>query len=306
MEAFLSPSRPVNQFFGLYPGIVVDNVDPEKRYRVKVKFPWMMESEEKYVDVKDKEEMRSTWCRISSPMAGTNKHEGGETDELRGFFGLPEKDDEVVVAFMFGSFREPIIMGQMYNGKDLPFWQNKESKGVQIAEKNNLRGFRSRSGHMLGFVDKGKDDADKIVIQCKVKDENVYDQPALGCSKSVSRACGGSATDIDCPDGDIGSHALSMDMTPGKEHVLLTDKKGELLMKFDCTEQTVYLYSEKDIVINAKENISIKCKDLKLETDKTCEFKSGTTWKQESGTTMELTSGDTMTCKGGPNIELNP
>ena len=306
MEAFLSPSRPVNQFFGLYPGIVVDNVDPEKRYRVKVKFPWMMESEEKYVDVKDKEEMRSTWCRISSPMAGTNKHEGAETDELRGFFGLPEKDDEVVVAFMFGSFREPIIMGQMYNGKDLPFWQNKESKGVQIAEKNNLRGFRSRSGHMLGFVDKGTGDAEKIVLQCLVKDENVYDQPALGSTKSVSRACGDSPTDIDCPDGGVGSHCLSMDMTPDKEHILLTDKKGELLLKFDCKEQTVYLYSEKDIVINAKENISIKCKDLKLETEKTCEIKSGTTWKQESGTTMELTSGSTMTCKGGPNIELNP
>ena len=106
MEAFLAPSRPVNQFFGVYPAIVIDNQDPEGRYRVKVKFPWMMESDSRYVNVADKEEMPSTWCRISSGLAGTNAHGGGNTDEHRGAFFLPEVDDEVLVTFMFGAEHE--------------------------------------------------------------------------------------------------------------------------------------------------------------------------------------------------------
>ncbi len=298
MEAFLAPSRPVNQYFGIYPGIVIDNVDPEKRYRVKVKFPWMMESDEKYVDVKDKEEMPSTWCRIMGEINGTQKHEGSLTDELRGSFFLPEKDDEVLVAFLFGSFREPIIIGNMYNGKDQPFWQNKESKGVQIAEKNCLRGWRSRSGHMLAFVDKGKDDCDKIVFQNNVCDDNVYDQPATACETCCEKAIDGCEVKVKCPDAEVGAHMFTMDNTPGKEHITLSDRKGEVLMKFDSVEQTMILYAKKDMIIHAKENLFIKCKSLKMETEKDCEMEWGTTWKCKSG--------GTMTCKGGPDIQLNP
>lgn len=305
MEAFLAPSRPVNQYFGIYPGIVIDNVDPEKRYRVKVKFPWMMESDAKYVDTPDKEDMPSTWCRISSPMAGTVEHGGGLSDKLRGSFFLPEADDEVLVCFLFGSFREPIILANLYNGKDQPFWQNKEAKGVQIAEKNNLRGWRSRSGHMIAFVDDGKDKAEKIVLQNLVCDDNVYDQPALGTTTSCDKAMGGTV-DVDCPDGSKGSHVINLDMTNGKEHILIADKKGELIMKFDSVEQTMVLYAAKDMVINAKKTLYLKCESLKVQTDKDTEFDCGTTWKQKSGSTMDLEAGATMTCKGGPDIQLNP
>ncbi len=305
MEAFLAPSRPVNQYFGIYPGIVIDHVDPEKRYRVKVKFPWMMESDEKYVDVTDKEDMPSTWCRIMSPGAGTVAHEGTLADELRGSFWLPEIDDEVLVCFLFGSFREPIVLGNLYNGKDQPFWQNKEDKGVQVAEKNCLRGWRSRSGNMIAFVDKGKDDCDKIVLQTKVCDDNVYDQPAVPGETCCEKALGGEVK-VAVPDAKAGAHVMNLDMTPGKEHVLLSDQKGEVLMKFDSVEQTMILYAKKDMVIHAKENLYIKCKSLKMETEKDCEMKWGTTWKAESGSTCDFEAGGTMTCKGGPDIQLNP
>ncbi|MFT7623509.1 MAG: hypothetical protein ACI9WU_002692 [Myxococcota bacterium] len=305
MEAFLAPSRPVNQYFGVYPGIVIDNVDPEKRYRVKVKFPWMMESDAKYVDVADKEDMPSTWCRITGAMNGTVAHGGGLADELRGEFFLPEVDDEVLVTFLFGSFREPIIIGNLYNGMDQPFWNNKESKGVQIAEKNCLRGWRSRSGHMIAFVDKGEGDTDKIVMQANVKDDNVYDQPGLGGQTNAEKAMGGQVT-VDVPDGTTGSHMLSLDNTSGSEHVLLSDKKGEVLIKFDTVEQTMVLYAKKDMVIHAKENLFIKCKSLKMETEKDCEMEWGTTWKAKSGSTTDFEAGGTMTLKGGPDIQLNP
>lgn len=307
MDAFIPPSRPVQQYYGVYPGIVVDNADPEKRYRVKVKFPWMMESDAKYVDADtpDKETMPTTWCRISNSLAGTVAHGGSPTDQLRGDFFLPEKDDEVLVVFMFGSFREPIVIGQMYNGMDLPFWQNLEAKGVQKAKDNNLRGWRSRSGHMIAFVDKGTGDADRIVLQTKVKDDNVYDQPAIPTNVSVAKALGGTV-DVKVPDGSTGGHVLNLDQTQGKENILLADKSGKLLLKFDTVTETIVLYSSKDIVINAKKTLTMKCETLKVESDKDTTFKAGTTWKQESGSTMDLKAGATMTLKGGPDIQLNP
>jgi hypothetical protein len=310
MEAFLSPGRPVNKYYGVYPAIVVDNQDPEERYRVKVKYPWLMESDQKYTDTADKEEMRSSWCRISSPMMGTVGHSGSTTDQLRGCFWLPEVDDEVLVVFAFGDFREAIVIGQMSNGMDRPFWQNKSDKGMQKAGKNNLRGIRSRSGHMISFVDgyelsPGKY-AEKIVIQNQVSDDNVYDQPALGpVDKVVQKAMGGEEK-VEVPDGKGGKNLILLDSTDGEEKVLITDNKGKLLLQFDTKKETITLYSEKDLIINAKETIYIKCKDLKVQTDSSTQMSAGGTWKQTSGSTMDVEAGATMTLKGGPKIELNP
>jgi uncharacterized protein involved in type VI secretion and phage assembly len=297
-------SRSINSYFGVYPGIVVDNKDPENRYRAKVKFPWMMESDTKYTDTADKENMNSTWCRIANTMAGTVAHGGSASDKLRGDFFLPEVDDEVLVVFMFGSFREPIIIGQMYNGKDMPFWQNKDAKGVQKAGDNNLRGWRSRSGHMIAFVDKGTGDADRIVIQTNVKDDNVYDQPAIPTSVTVSKAMGGTAS-VKAPDGTAGGHVIVLDQTAGKENILVADKSGKLVFHLDTVKETISLYSSKDININATKTLSIKCETLKVESGKDTNFKAGTTWKQESGGTMDLKAGGNMTLKGGPDINLN-
>ena len=305
MDAFLAPTRPVNQYFGVYPAVVTDNKDPENRFRVKVKFPWMKESDSKFTNTPDKEDMASTWCRVASFMAGSNLHGGSETDELRGAFFLPDPEDEVLVAFMFGSFREPIVIGQMFNGQDLPFWQNTEARGAQPAGGNALRGFRSRSGHMLTFVDTGESDAERMVIQASVKDDNVYDQPAVNGTVSVETA-GGGAVEIDVPDGETGGHVMALDMTSGQAGILLSDKAGEVVIKLDSEAQTLYLYAAKDIVLNAKENCKIKCNSLIVESDKDTSFKAGTTWNQESGSTMDLKAGGQMTLKGGPEIHLNP
>ena len=304
MEAFLGPSRPVNQYYGVYPAIVVDNQDPESRYRVKVKFPWMLEADAKYVDTPDKEEMHSTWCRVTSFLAGSNKHGGAATDEIRGAFFLPEVDDEVLVAFMNGDFREPVVLGQLHNGKDLPMWNNKSPSGAGTAGANVFRGIRSRSGHMIGFVDGGSGGEEKIVIQTHVKDDNVYDQPALGGTSEPAKPGGGTVS-VDVPDGSVGGHVISLDMTSGKESVLISDKSGKLLVKFDSVAETMVLYASKDMVINAKENLFIKCKSLKVESDKDTEFKAGTTWKQESGSTMDLKAGGTLK-EEAPKIDMNP
>jgi len=37
-----------------------------------------------------------------------------------GSAGLPDVGDDVLVAFMFGDIRRPIIIGSLWNGKDVP------------------------------------------------------------------------------------------------------------------------------------------------------------------------------------------
>ncbi len=293
MESFHSQREP-NMLFGVYSAIVVDNVDPDERFRVKVKFPWMPGSSAA-------DGIQTTWARVAMRMAGK---EMGEHI-------LPEVDDEVLVAFMHGDFRDPIIVGSLHNGVDKPYWQTKTDKGVQIAKKNNLRGWRSRSGHMIAFVDNGKSSAEKIVLQTKVKNTNVYDQPVLGASKSPEKAQGGSVS-VDVPDGSNGTHVICMDMTSGKEHILICDKDGKLLIKLDSKAQTMILYSEKDMVINAKENLFIKCKALTVESVQDTKMKAGGKWNQEAtgamtvktSATMNTESSGTMTVKGSV-INLN-
>lgn len=113
--------------FGVYMGVVADLKDPEDMGRVKVKFPWR--------EVDDKSE----WARLATPMAGK---------EMGQYF-LPEKGDEVLVAFGGGDIHEPYIVGGLWNGKQMPPQPNRK--------ENPIRQIKSRADHKFTF-----DDTDNI------------------------------------------------------------------------------------------------------------------------------------------------
>ena len=140
-------------------GIVVDNVDPDELGRVQVKFPTLYE------------EPVSFWLRVASPMAGPD----------RGIYALPEVDDEVLVLFIQGSQDVGVIIGQFWNGVDLPPTECKDGMpgasasdtGGQLStdtfedgstnlDKNDRRFWRSRSGHLFVFDD--SDGAETVQI----------------------------------------------------------------------------------------------------------------------------------------------
>ena len=108
-------------------GIVTNNTDPDDLGRVKVKFPWLADDE-------------SWWARIASPMAGPN----------RGFYWLPEVDDEVLVSFEHGDVTRPFILGALWNGKDKPPKPNSEVVG---SSKVNQRIVKTRAGHVITLDD---------------------------------------------------------------------------------------------------------------------------------------------------------
>lgn len=118
---------------GVVVGVVTNNQDPDGMGRVKVTFPWLSNQDE------------SHWARVAAPMAGKE----------RGFYFLPEVEDEVLVAFEHGDARFPYVIGSLWNGKDAPPAKNDDGK-------NNIRVIKSRSGHIIRLSD--EDGKEKIEI----------------------------------------------------------------------------------------------------------------------------------------------
>jgi uncharacterized protein involved in type VI secretion and phage assembly len=139
------PARSADRrIYGVVIALVTNNKDPEGLGRVKMKFPCLGDVSE------------SDWARVAVLMAGKE----------RGFFFLPEVDDEVLVAFEHGDPRFPYVVGALWNGKDKPPAKNDDGK-------NNLRVLESRSGHTVKLNDEegketieitGKGGKDSIVI----------------------------------------------------------------------------------------------------------------------------------------------
>jgi len=113
-------------YYGVYPAIVTDLVDPDRLGRIEVKFPWL--GNEGDTDVR-------AWATLLSPYA----------DNEQGFQVLPEVDSQVVVAFEAGNLRRPYIVGACWNGV--------EALPEAATEANNIRVIKTRSNSVLEFDD---------------------------------------------------------------------------------------------------------------------------------------------------------
>ncbi len=123
---------------GVYYAIVTQNKDEESQVaRVKVRFPWLPGGDTD----------QSHWAPVAVPMVG---------DQF-GTFTLPEIDDTVLVAFIGGDVRQPVVIGGMWNKTDTPPETNENGK-------NDFRFIKSRSGHRLLFDDSSNT---KIVLTDK-------------------------------------------------------------------------------------------------------------------------------------------
>jgi len=107
---------------------VIDNDDPDKQGRIKVKFKWQCQSNDD-----------TEWLRVVSPNAGS-----GDTGKNRGFLVVPEKGDQVIVAFEEGNIARPVVMGSVYHSN------NVNSGGFT---NSNIKGMTSRRGSNLTFDD---------------------------------------------------------------------------------------------------------------------------------------------------------
>ena len=139
--------RRAERVTGLVTAKVVNLEDPEELGRVQVMFPWLP----KYKDA----DLASNWARIATPMGGKE----------RGFFFLPEIDDEVLVGFEHGDVNYPYIVGTLWNKTDKPPAGSKDSVLSSDKKLVDQRVIRSRSGHLIVLDD--TDGEEQILIQDK-------------------------------------------------------------------------------------------------------------------------------------------
>jgi len=116
------------RFNGVIVGRVTEVEDPDGRGRIRVEFPWLGGQSESY------------WASIAAPMAG-----GG-----RGAFLMPEKNDEVLVAFDRGDVNHAYVIGFLWNGRDKP-------PSTSVRE----RMIRSVNGHAIRFLDSTPENGNK-------------------------------------------------------------------------------------------------------------------------------------------------
>jgi uncharacterized protein involved in type VI secretion and phage assembly len=112
------------RFYGVVQGIVTDVNDSDgKQGRVKVRFPWF------------DNQMETEWCAVRQFYAGNGY----------GAFFIPEVGDAVLVAFVHGRMHMPIILGGLYNGKDMPPTYRSDNQDQKM--------FRTKGNHELMFDD---------------------------------------------------------------------------------------------------------------------------------------------------------
>ncbi|MCK4796324.1 MAG: hypothetical protein KAT05_03025, partial [Spirochaetes bacterium] len=137
---YYDPNNPITkkmykdptQCVRLHFGFIADNKDPDKKGRVKVRFPQWGDN------------VISNWVPCGKKYAGTKQ----------GFWMLPDIDEKVVCVFINDNPSNPVVIGSIYHPKAKP--PVKDNKG------NNLKMFTSKSGSKIVFDDtKGEE---KITI----------------------------------------------------------------------------------------------------------------------------------------------
>jgi uncharacterized protein involved in type VI secretion and phage assembly len=155
----LPPDGAGARWFGLYPALVVDLVDPDSKGRIKVKFP----------SFGDAGQAVTAWATLLTPYA----------DADQGIEILPEVDSQVVVAFEAGDPMRPYIVGACWNGQaSLP-------ESAEAA--NNKRTWKTRSGSMLQFDD--TQGAAKVTVSMQSGHKLVLDDSAQEVTLEHQNGC---------------------------------------------------------------------------------------------------------------------
>jgi uncharacterized protein involved in type VI secretion and phage assembly len=249
-----------DRLYGVYIGIVTANTDDQHTYRVKVRLPHLPGGGES-----DETSDSTHWARIGSFLAGEYV---GEEDTYgpRGAYFMPEIGDEVLVMFVFGDIANPVVIGRMWSdvgpeksgggGEDdgkpnKPVYAHTQAKGVlknaadgdpdgtpkvhlkskHEEKKNDLSGWRTRSGNLVVFNDN-------------------KDEPAIYLRTSKKHR-------IEMVDGKSSSDFKGILIADADDNYVWLKSgsaKGDIEIK---TKGNVRIDAEKNIELHAKENVKI-------------------------------------------------
>jgi phage baseplate assembly protein gpV len=200
-----NPKRPTSDMAlgGVYYAIVTQNKDEELSLaRVKVRFPWM--------DGGDQDQTH--WARVSAPMIGAEF----------GAYTLPEVNDTVLVMFIAGDIRWPVVIGGVWNKTDTPPELNEDGK-------NDFRFIKSRAGSRM-LLD---DSSNSKVVLADVKSTN-----SLGIGDFAEGGSGNSAFEIPVATAINGGKSKGVSATASKGTMNLWCPAGTLTIKAKNVEIT--------------------------------------------------------------------
>ncbi|MEW8030341.1 MAG: phage baseplate assembly protein V [Candidatus Thiodiazotropha sp.] len=117
-------SECIETFFGLYPGVAENVVDPDGLGRITVRLPWISDTYE------------TRFAPVAQVYAGENY----------GAVWLPERGDQVVIAFLKGQLSRPVVLGSIYSNTRQPVASRSDREDPKI--------LRTKGGHYLLMEDR--------------------------------------------------------------------------------------------------------------------------------------------------------
>lgn len=135
MTSTLPRSRSTDRrYYGVVEALVASVTDdPEQECRVTLRFPFF-----------DGATAETDWCRVAQPYAGNGY----------GAVFVPEVGDEVLVAFVHGDMRFPVVLGGLYNGVDKPPTHRTASQDQKMV--------KTKHGHQVVLDDSQGQEAIRI------------------------------------------------------------------------------------------------------------------------------------------------
>lgn len=216
--------------------------------RVKVTFPYLSDTNS------------SHWARVLSAGGGPE----------RGFWFLPEVDDEVLVAFEGGDTRFPVVMGGLYGKVSTP--EDQLIKNGLI----NSRSVRSRLGHFMDFFD-GTDDKTRHI--------------ALGLGEN-----GKPGTDYKLR---IGEDRFDIEVPEGKPICI---KAGKAQITF--TDSSSIEIGADNITIKADTNLALEGKSVTIKGTQDLTVSQGSNKVAMGAAGLDVKGAPMTTIKGGPNVSI--
>lgn len=203
--------------------VVVSNEDPKKLGRVQVKMNWQTGP------------MQTSWIRVLTPDAGTSD----KVATNRGFVFIPEKGDQVMVAFRYDDPNRPFVLGSLFHGKS----------GTGGGSSNKTKSLTTRSGCTITLDD------EKGSVMMKDKEGNSYTADGEGnitisASKSITLCVGENKIMIDS-EGNISSNA-EKDITESAGANIAQSAEN-----IDCTASSNYNISSTDFTATGSSSATV-------------------------------------------------
>jgi len=259
---------------------VIDNKDPEKMGRIRVQFLWQEEQDSN---------LMTPWIRIAQPHGG----------DAKGFYFIPEINEEVMVDFENGNAEKPYVVGTLYHC-------NQKPKDNHVFDDNILKSIRTRNGHTISFVDEGV--GGRMGIFDSEKDTGTFRSYFIGLDsdKKLIKLISRGNIELYASNNIIMNAGGNIESTAGYD---IIDKAGhDINMKAD---NDIIMKADNDKKVDVANNLTVTVGSAKSVSAGSITEAAGGEMKLTSGThsqeakgTMDLKAGGTLTAEGAV-VQIN-